>query len=64
MRQTFGRVVDELNATRARFEAIRRFAIVESFDADDVEKTPTGKLKRAAIAEGRAEIIDALYAQD
>jgi long-chain acyl-CoA synthetase len=55
--------VDAVNATLARYEMIRRFAIVpRPFSVESGELTPTRKLRRAVIAQRYAEVLDDLYA--
>jgi long-chain acyl-CoA synthetase len=55
--------VDAVNATLARWETIRRFAIVpRPFTVESGELTPTRKLRRAVIAQRYAEVIEDLYA--
>jgi long-chain acyl-CoA synthetase len=55
-------VVDEVNAQHARFEQIKRFAILpRDFSADEDEITPTLKVRRRVVQEHFAEVIEALY---
>lgn len=61
VRQVVQAHVDALNADLAGYEAIRRFAILPvEFAAD--ERTPTGKLRRRAVAASHAALVDDLYA--
>jgi long-chain acyl-CoA synthetase len=54
--------VDEVNAALARFEQIKRFAVLpRDFSIDDDELTPTLKLRRRVIGEHFAGEIDRLY---
>ncbi len=54
--------VDAVNATLARFETIKRFAVLDAvFSVEGGELTPTLKLKRRVVAEKYAAQIDALY---
>jgi long-chain acyl-CoA synthetase len=56
-------VVDEVNADKASFEQVKRFAILDrDFSAEHDEVTPTLKLKRKVVAEHFADEIEALYA--
>jgi long-chain acyl-CoA synthetase len=56
--------VDEVNADKASFEQVKRFAILpRDFSPEHDEVTPTLKLKRKVCAEHFASEIDALYAQ-
>ena len=57
-------VVDEVNADKASFEQVKRFAILDrDFSAEHDEVTPTLKLKRKIVAEHFASETEALYAQ-
>ncbi len=57
--------IDEINAKHARFEHIRRFAILpEALSIENGELTPTLKIKRAAVMKRRADVIEALYASE
>jgi long-chain acyl-CoA synthetase len=50
------------NETLAHVEQVRRVAVLDrDFSADRGELTPTMKLKRKAVAEMHAELIDAVY---
>ena len=53
--------IDRANATLARVEQIKRFAIIERQWDPGIELTPTLKLRRRVIAERYAPEIDALY---
>jgi long-chain acyl-CoA synthetase len=56
-------VVDQVNADKASFEQVKRFAILDrDFTAEDDEVTPTLKLKRKVVCQHFAEEIEALYA--
>ena len=62
VRELIQGVVDEVNASRSRYEQIKRFAIVpRDFTMEDGEMTPTLKLKRRVICERYADEIAALY---
>jgi long-chain acyl-CoA synthetase len=55
-------LVDEVNASHARVEQIKRFAILpRDFTIEDGELTPTLKLRRRVVQEHFAAQIDALY---
>lgn len=57
--------IDAVNATLARWEVVRRFAIVpRPFTVESGEVTPTRKLRRAVIAQRYAELIEELYGAD
>lgn len=60
-----GHVVEAVNSSVSRAESIRRFAVVaDEWLPGTALITPTGKLRRDAIAARYAEEIDALYAGD
>jgi long-chain acyl-CoA synthetase len=55
--------VDAVNARFARIEQIKRFSILEhDFAQAEGEVTPTLKVKRAAVADRYAGLLEALYA--
>ncbi len=55
--------LDSANHRLARFETIKRFAILaKDFSVSGGELTPTGKVKRNVIAKRYADEIDRLYA--
>jgi long-subunit acyl-CoA synthetase (AMP-forming) len=57
------RRVEEVNQGLARYESIKRFAILpQELSIDGGELTPTLKLKRRVIAEKYRETIEGLYA--
>ena len=63
VRDFVGREVERINGALARFESVRRFAILSAeFSVAGGELTPTMKLKRRVIAEKYAPDVDALYA--
>lgn len=54
--------IDSVNHRLARFETVKRFAILgKDFTVASGELTPTGKVKRNIIAKRYADIIDKLY---
>jgi len=56
------RIETEVNARLARFETVKRFAVLpRDFTVEEGELTPTLKLRRHAIAERHAARIEALY---
>jgi long-chain acyl-CoA synthetase len=62
LRAAVGAAVERANATLARIEEIKRFAILPcDWLADGDELTPTMKLKRKPIEDKYAREIDALY---
>ncbi len=63
VRRLMAERVDLVNADLARFEQIKRFAILAApFSVQTGEITPTEKVKRRVIATKYADVIDALYA--
>lgn len=58
------RQVEELNRDLARYESIKRFAVLpRELSIDGGELTPTMKLKRRVVYEKYADEIEALYAE-
>jgi long-chain acyl-CoA synthetase len=56
-------IVDEVNASRSRFEQIKRFEVLpRDFSAEEGEITPTLKLRRGVVQEHFADAIERLYA--
>jgi long-chain acyl-CoA synthetase len=56
--------IDEVNATLARVEQVKKFAVLpRAFGVDSGELTPTLKLRRKVIAERFATEIEAMYAE-
>ena len=57
------REVDRINTSLARYEMVRRFAVLPGeLSVDGGELTPTLKLKRRVVAEKYAAEIERLYA--
>lgn len=57
-----GGVVDEVNRELAQVETIKRFTLLpKELDAEEGELTATQKVKRAALSEQFAELIEAMY---
>lgn len=57
--------VAALNRTLARFEQIKRFALLpRPFTIEGGEITPTLKMRRRAVAEKYRELLEALYASE
>lgn len=55
-------LVDSVNAGRAPFEQIKRFALVPvNFTVEDGQLTPTMKIKRRVIEQRYGQLIDRLY---
>ena len=64
VRAAVGAAVGDVNASVARIEQIKRFAILdEELTQDEGELTPTLKVKRAAVAARFADRIAGLYAE-
>jgi long-chain acyl-CoA synthetase len=62
VRELFVRAVDDANAELAKFEAVKRFAVLtEPFAVETGELTPTLKLKRRVVSEKYRSVIDSLY---
>jgi long-chain acyl-CoA synthetase len=56
-------IVDEVNGTLAQVETIKRFDLLpKELEQEDGEVTATQKVKRAAIQEEFADMIEAMYA--
>ncbi|MBN1882118.1 MAG: long-chain fatty acid--CoA ligase [Deltaproteobacteria bacterium] len=63
VRDVIEKGVDSANADLARFETIKKFALLPNdFTQDKGEITPTLKLRRKVIRENYADIIESLYA--
>ncbi len=59
------RAVDEINATLARVETVKRFTITKRpFSIEAGELTPTLKVKRKVVNQNFAAEIEAMYADD
>jgi long-chain acyl-CoA synthetase len=57
--------VDEVNAELAQVETIKRFALIDKeLDHEDGELTATQKVKRTALGQEFAGIVEGLYAED
>jgi long-chain acyl-CoA synthetase len=62
-RERIQRVVDAMNAGRASYEQVKRFAILpRELSPDEDEITPTMKVKRRVVERNFAAEIDELYA--
>ena len=58
----FQQAVDEVNATLARFETIKKFALLaQEFTVESGELTPTIKVRRRAVEARHAALISSLY---
>lgn len=62
VRAFFQQVVDEMNASLAQYEKIKKFELLPSdFTIDSGELTPTMKVKRRKVEERYKDLIEALY---
>ena len=60
-----GQIEQQVNRKLARFETIKRFAVVpEDFSVKAGELTPTLKLRRTAIEQKYSDLIESLYAPE
>lgn len=56
------RAIDEANASYARVEQVKKFAVLErDLSQETGELTPTSKVKRNVVHEKFADVLDALY---
>jgi len=63
VRAVFAAELERVNAGLARFETLKRFALLaEEFTVASGELTPSVKVRRRAVAERRRELIERLYA--
>ena len=61
----YQRIVDEVNATLAPFETIKRIAVVaDEWTIETDELTPSMKLKRRVVEKKYAAAIAAFYVED
>jgi long-chain acyl-CoA synthetase len=57
-----GQIEQRVNSALARFEKIKRFAIVPcDFSVEGGELTPTMKVRRAVVEQKYADVIESLY---
>ncbi len=65
VRRMYDEVVTAVNAGLARYEQIKRFALLpEPLSVEGGELTPTLKVKRRVVEERYARLIERLYARD
>ena len=63
VRQRFAAEVERVNAELARFETLKKFALLaEPFTVESGELTPTIKVRRRAVEAHYREVIEAFYA--
>lgn len=55
-------IIHKMLKDLARFEQIRRFALIPEFTQDAGELTPTLKIKRQVVEEKYKDVVDELYA--
>ncbi|MEY3385986.1 MAG: hypothetical protein RIR53_797 [Bacteroidota bacterium] len=64
LRSTVEKEINKLQRDLSKFEKVRRFAIIpESFSVENGMLTPTLKVKRKAVLERYADVVDSLYEQ-
>jgi long-chain acyl-CoA synthetase len=57
--------VKKINKTLARYETIKKFAILPNeFTVESGELTPTMKVKRKAVGQNHAAVLDAFYTEE
>ncbi len=62
--ELIGREIEKVNATLARVENVRKFAILpKKLYEEDGEVTPTMKVKRKIVNEAFADLIEAMYSE-
>ena len=62
MKAEIQKAFDQLNASLARYESIKKFAILpKDLTVEDGDLTPTQKLKRKAVETKYKDILDAFY---
>ncbi len=65
VRASIQAALDQLNATLARYETIKKFAILPAdFSVDTGELTPSLKMKRKEIERRNQGVLDGFYAGD
>ncbi len=65
VREMIGREVDAVNEHLAKFETIKRFALLDhEFTFEGGQVTYTMKVRRRAVEERYADLIESLYAED
>ena len=63
--ELIGREIEKVNATLARVENVRKFAILpKKLYEEDGEVTPTMKVKRKIVNEAFADLIEAMYSNE
>ncbi|MGH9812705.1 MAG: AMP-dependent synthetase/ligase, partial [Candidatus Acidiferrales bacterium] len=65
VRELFDAEIDKVNAHRAQFERIKRFALLEhEFSFDGGQLTYTQKVRRRQVEEQYRELLQKLYAEE
>jgi long-chain acyl-CoA synthetase len=63
-RQLIQEALDRVNAALARYETIKRFALLDAeFSVERGELTPSLKIKRRVVERRYAAVLDALYTE-
>ena len=63
VRAIYSAVIDELNATLAPFETIKKFELLDrDLSAEAGELTPTLKVRRKVVSQAFSEVIEGMYA--
>jgi len=64
LRATIEKEINKLQRDLSKYEKVRRFAIIpEAFSVENGMMTPTLKVKRKAVLERYAQVVDSLYEQ-
>jgi len=59
------KAVDEVNSHLAHWETVKYFRLLpRDFEEAEGERTPSLKIKRAAIRRNYADLIEEMYAED
>jgi long-chain acyl-CoA synthetase len=65
VREMIGKEVDAVNEHLAQFETVKRFALLDhDFTFEGGQVTYTMKVRRRAVEERYADVIDTLFAED
>jgi long-chain acyl-CoA synthetase len=64
LRTTIEKEINRLQRDLSKYEKVRRFAIIpEAFSVENGMMTPTLKVKRKAVLDRYADVVDSLYEQ-